>query len=92
VATIQLAVPDSVLLAAGQSPEEFAREAKFLLALKLFELGRISSGRAAELCELPRVAFLFRASRMKVPVADLDGQELEREFMGAFKAGASDPT
>jgi hypothetical protein len=83
VATIQLDLPDSVLLAAGQSTEEFAREAKFLLALKLFELGRISSGRAADLCELPRVEFLFRAGRMKVPVADLDEQEFEREFMDA---------
>ncbi len=72
MATIQLDVPDSVLWAAGQSPEEFAREAKFLLALKLFEVGRISSGVAAELCGLPRVEFLFRAGRMKVPVADLD--------------------
>jgi len=80
VATIQLDLPDSVLLAAGQSPEEFAREAKFLLALKLFELGRISSGQAADLCELPRVEFLFRAGRLKVPVADLDDQELERGF------------
>ena len=83
MATIQLDLPDSVLLAAGQSPEEFAREAKFLLSLKLFELGRISSGRAAELCELPRVEFLFRAGRMNVPVADLEDQELEREFMDA---------
>jgi predicted HTH domain antitoxin len=81
VASIRLDLPDSVLLAAGQSPEEFAREAKFLLALKLFEIGRISSGRAAALCELPRVEFLFRAGRMNVPVADLDDQELEREFM-----------
>jgi len=81
VASIHLDLPDSILLAAGQSPEEFAREAKLLLALKLFELGRISSGRAAELCGLTRIEFLFRASSMKVPVADLDDEELEREFM-----------
>lgn len=83
MASIHLDLPDSVLLAAGQSPEEFAREAKFLLALKLFEVGRISSGRAAELCDFPRVEFLFRASRMKVPVADLDEEELDREFTDA---------
>ncbi|MCC7060863.1 MAG: UPF0175 family protein, partial [Burkholderiaceae bacterium] len=66
-----------------QSRDEFSREAKFLLALKLFELGRLSSGRAAELCELPRVEFLFRAGSMKVPVADLDREELERELLDA---------
>jgi predicted HTH domain antitoxin len=81
--SLQLDLPDSVLLATGQSRDEFSREAKFLLALKLFELGRLSSGRAAELCELPRVEFLFRASSMKVPVADLDREELERELLDA---------
>jgi predicted HTH domain antitoxin len=83
MASIQLDLPDSVLLATGQSPDELAREAKLLLALKLFEVGRLSSGRAAELCELPRVEFLFLAGKMKVPVADLDREELERELMGA---------
>lgn len=80
MATVHLEVPDSVLLATGQSAEELAREAKLLLAVKLFELGRISSGRAAELSDLPRVDFLLRAGRLGVPVADLDEEELEREF------------
>ncbi len=59
MASIHLDVPDSILLAAGQSPDEFAREAKFLLALKLFEIGRLSSGRAAEMSEMPRVEFCY---------------------------------
>ena len=81
--SLQLDLPDSVLLATGQSRDEFSREAKFLLALKLFEVGRLSSGRAAELCALPRVEFLFRAGSLKVPVADLDREELERELLDA---------
>lgn len=78
--TIHLDVPDSLLTATGQSAEEFVQEAKFLLALKLFELGKISSGRAADLSGLPRVEFLFRAGRMGVPVADADEEELDWEF------------
>lgn len=80
MATIRLDLPDSVLLATGQSTEEFVREAKFLLAVKLFELGKISSGRAAEMSELPRVEFLLRTGRMGVPVADLDDEEMAEEF------------
>jgi predicted HTH domain antitoxin len=78
--TIHIDLPESVLLATGQSQEEFVREAKFVLALRLFEQGRISSGRAAELCGIPRVDFLFAAGREGIPVADLDAGELEREF------------
>jgi predicted HTH domain antitoxin len=78
--TVRLDFPDSIVLASGQSPEELADEARLLLALKLFERGRLSSGRAAELSGLSRVDFLFHAGRLGVPVADLDGEELDREF------------
>jgi predicted HTH domain antitoxin len=78
--TIHIDLPESVLLATGQSEDEFVREAKLVLALRLFEQGRISSGRAAELCGLPRVDFLFAAGRAGIPVADLDAAELDREF------------
>jgi len=37
---------DDVLLSTGLSPSEFSREAKLLLAAKLYELGRLSSGKA----------------------------------------------
>lgn len=77
---IHIDLPASVLLSTGQSEEEFVKEAKFLLALKLFERGRISSGRAAEICGMPRLDFLFLAGRSGVPAADLDPSEWDREF------------
>jgi predicted HTH domain antitoxin len=80
MSTIQIDVPESVLLSTGQSQEEFVREAKFLLALKLFELGRLSSGKAAEMCGMNRVDFILLAGRSGVPVADLDDAQREREF------------
>ena len=78
---IDIDLPESVLLNTGQTQEELVREAKFFVALKLFESGRISSGRAAEICGLSRVEFLLLAGRSGVPVADLDAAELDREFM-----------
>lgn len=78
---IHIDLPESVLLTTGQSQEEFVKEAKFLLALKLFELGRMSSGVAAEISGMPRGDFLLRASQAAVPVADLDEEELSREFL-----------
>lgn len=72
-------IPEEVLLATGQSREEFTREAKFLLAAKLFELGRLSSGKAAQLCDMDRVTFLLSLHRVGVPVIDLDEREIEEE-------------
>ena len=77
---LTIEIPENVLLATGQSREEFIREAKMLLAAKLFELGRLSSGKAAQLCGMGRVDFLFTVSRMGIPVADLDEEEIKREF------------
>lgn len=73
-------LPEDVLVATGQTREGFVQEAKFLLAAKLFELGRLSSGRAAGLCDLDRVTFLLSLHRVGVPVLDLDMAEMEEEF------------
>jgi predicted HTH domain antitoxin len=78
---LTIEIPPDVLLATGQSREEFIREAKTLLATKLFELGRLSSGKAAQLCGLGRVDFFLMVSRMGIPGADLDEDEMQREFV-----------
>lgn len=78
--TISIDLPETIVLATGQAPEEFIKEAKFLLALKFFEIGRISSGRAAEMCDMPRLDFLLSAGKMGIAVVDLDEGEMDREF------------
>lgn len=82
-ATMLIELPESLLLATGQSKSEFEVEAKLLLLAKLFELGRISSGRAAEICDMTRVDFLFAVGRLGVPAIQLDEGELDRELAHA---------
>jgi predicted HTH domain antitoxin len=79
--TVAVNVPDALLL--HTSDEELARQSQFLLALKFFELGRVTSGQAAEMCGMNRVDFLVAASQTGTPVADLNEQELRREIRDA---------
>jgi predicted HTH domain antitoxin len=78
--SLTIELPEAVLIACGQSRDEFLRDAKSLLVLKLFEIGRLSSGKAAELCSMSRAEFLSAASRAGVPVAVLDEVDLADEF------------
>ena len=71
---------EDLLLSTGQEPEVFEREARFLLALKFFELRRISAGKAAELSGLSKLEFLAKVSALDIPVVDLDDDQLDTEF------------
>jgi predicted HTH domain antitoxin len=59
-------VPETVLLAEKADEASFGRELKVLAAVKLYELGRLTSGRAAELAGMSRVEFLSNLGRYKV--------------------------
>jgi predicted HTH domain antitoxin len=63
---IVLDIPETVLLAEKTDEVSFARELRMLAAVKLHELGRLSSGRAAELAGVSRVKFLLSLGRYKV--------------------------
>ena len=55
-------VPDDTLVALKLDAATAPAELRLAAAVKLFELGRLSSGAAAVLAGLPRVAFLARLS------------------------------
>jgi predicted HTH domain antitoxin len=83
VKTLSIPYDEGLLLLMGLPPEAFEQEARFLLALKLFELRRISSGKAAELSGLSKPEFLFKTSQMGVAIVDLDEDQLDDEFRNA---------
>ena len=76
---ILVEVPEYVLLAEKMDEADFARELCTLAALKLYELGRLSSGRAAELAGMSRVEFLMSLGRYKVFPLEAELCQLEAD-------------
>ena len=77
---VTLEFGDDVLLATGQSPSEFADEARLLIAAKLYELGRLSSEQAGKLCGRSRVDFLNALPRVSVAASNLTAEDLDDDI------------
>ena len=56
--TIPIQLPEELLTNLQQTPATFANEIKILAAVKLFELGRLSSFHAAQLAGMSRRDFV----------------------------------
>ena len=80
VQELTVPVPEQALAALRLSPAEMTSELRLAAAAKLFELGRLSSGVAAELAGLPRVVFLSRLADYGVATFRLSEEELQKEL------------
>ena len=78
--TLTIEYNDDLLYSLGVSSEQFSEEAKFLLAAKLYELGRLSSGEAARLAGKERVEFLYGLNNLGLPISNLRAEDLAAEL------------
>jgi predicted HTH domain antitoxin len=83
MSTVQIIIPEEVLISLKQSPDNLSRELCLLAAVKLFELGRLSSGRASQLAGITRVEFLNSLGRYQVSPFTLSAEEIAQDVRNA---------
>jgi len=83
MSTVQIQIPEEVLISLKETSETLSQELVILAAVKLFELGRLSSGRAAQLAGMSRVAFLTCLGRYRVSPFSLTAEDLANDVNNA---------
>lgn len=80
---INIVYPESLANSLRLSAIDFKNEIKASALIKLFELGRVSSGTAAKVLGISRWDFLEMLSKYKVSVFDDGPEELNEEIANA---------
>lgn len=82
---LKIRYPSGFEHAVHMTKEEIEQHIRLMAALKMFELGKVSSGKAAELAGMSRVEFLETCGRYRVSVFNYPPEELEAEIKKDLK-------
>jgi predicted HTH domain antitoxin len=76
-------IPDEIRLALKATPADLASKIRFAASVKLYEMGQLSSGAAAQLAGVPKLYFLSRLADYGVTTFDLSEEELSHDLKNA---------
>lgn len=89
VKKMELSVAEDILLALNEKPAEFLKDMRTFAAIKFFEIGKLSIGKAAELAEMNKPDFIELLSKQKISVYNYPPEELEEDISNIQKARKS---
>jgi predicted HTH domain antitoxin len=81
--TISFELPDDAVLSMHVPVADVSYQLRMAAAVKLYELGRLSSGAAARLAGVPRVAFLAKLGDYGVDTFRMSEEELLADVRNA---------
>lgn len=89
VKKMELTVAEDILMALNEKPAEFLKNMRTFAAIKFFELGKLSLGKAAELAEMSKLDFIELLSKQGISVYNYPPEELEDDLSCIRKARKS---
>jgi predicted HTH domain antitoxin len=85
-------VPENFEMSVEMTRAELDHHLRLMAALKMFELGQISSGKAAELVGMSRIDFFQACSRYHVSIFNYTPDNAEQEILSDLKSFSSHAT
>lgn len=83
---LELNIPENVLLAINEKPEEFVKDIKIYIAINLFKRGKLSLGKAIEFAEVTRWEFMRFLSEEKISIFNYSSSELSEDLTNIDRA------
>jgi predicted HTH domain antitoxin len=80
---VTFSIPDEILLALEATPDALGAKIRFAASVKLYEMGQLSSGAAAQLAGVPKTYFLSRLADYGVNTFNLTEAELIHDLKNA---------
>lgn len=80
---LTLSISEETVLALKVEPEHLQNEVLLAAAMKLYEMGRLSSGAAANLAGIPKVVFLAQLANYGIDTFKLTEAELAEDVARA---------
>jgi predicted HTH domain antitoxin len=81
---LKIKYPSGFEHAVHLTKEEIEQHIRLMAALKMFELGKISSGKASELAGMSRTEFFEACGRYRVSIFNYLDEEAEKEVKSDF--------
>jgi predicted HTH domain antitoxin len=79
MSTVNIAVKEDLAALLQQTNQPLEKAAREMIVLELYRRGTLSSGKAAELLDMPRLDFIRHASKLGIPHIDMTSDEWQAE-------------
>lgn len=80
VRTISIDFPNDIFLALNESENDFKKRIKTSLAIQLFQLDKLTIGKAAQLSGLSRYEFERELSVNQIPISNLTEEDFNNDI------------
>lgn len=77
---LQINIPSDLFIALNQSEEELKNEMRIFAAIKFYEKGKLTLGKAAQFAAMPRWEFENLLSIQHIPISNLQIEDIDKDL------------